>query len=177
MRHLRHLVKSLGVSGNRKEWRNDNGKYEKKRKDTETYYMNKPGTICVILSSPSLLVFLSRWMMQWALSCHGSTLSVWSSSDPSSFSTWFWVCWAGRFCLCLCFFKFYFVFSFIPFCQYAFFPLSVTDYFLSLVLMCWIPPNTSSDTEDIKIFFLSSHQEGQVYLIGRRFICLYLYLT
>lgn len=116
IRHLRHSVNSLWVSGNRKEWRNDNGKYEKKGKDNDAYYMNKPGTIWVILSSRSLFVFLSRWMMQWALSCHGSTLSVWSSSDPSSFSIWFWVCWAGRFCLCLCLFVFfYFILSFLLF--------------------------------------------------------------
>ena len=40
-------------------------------------------------------------------------------------------------CVCVFFLNlFYFVFSFIPFCQYAFFPLSVTDDFLSLVYMC-----------------------------------------
>lgn len=86
--------------------------------------MNKPDLICVILFSPSLLVFLFRWMMQWALSCRGSTLSVLSSLDPSLFSTWFWVCWAGRFWVWLC--------LFCAVLYVVLFSFSVTDEFYDL---------------------------------------------
>lgn len=55
----------------------------------------------------SSLPFLSlRCRMPWAMSCHGSILSLLSSSALFSFSISFWECWAGkRLCcchLCMC---------------------------------------------------------------------------
>lgn len=42
-----------------------------------------------------------RCRMLWAMSCHGSILSLLSSSALFSFSTLFWVFWAGK-SLCCC---------------------------------------------------------------------------
>lgn len=45
----------------------------------------------------SSLPFLSlRCRMLWAMSCHGSILSLLSSSALFSFSISFWECWAGK---------------------------------------------------------------------------------
>lgn len=41
-----------------------------------------------------------RCRMLWAMSCHGSILSLSSSSAPFSFSIWFWGCWAGKMSSC-----------------------------------------------------------------------------
>lgn len=137
IRHLRHSVNSLWVSGNRKEWRNDNGKYEKKGKDNDAYYMNKPGTIWVILSSPSLCFYLDEWCNGlWAamgLLCQSGHLRILLRSQFG------FGCVERVGFVCACVYLFFFILFclfFYSFCQYAFFPLSVTDDFLSLVYMC-----------------------------------------
>lgn len=52
------------------------------------------------LFSLSPLLLSLRCRMLWAMSCHGSILSLSSSSALFSFSISFWGCWAGKSSIC-----------------------------------------------------------------------------